>query len=125
MTAGNIHYQFDAGAGVPVVVKVTSETQDADGNYPAVTTVWNTTDEVWDDSETVVKLKAANDETLVSGNRYLAVPAGLNADDERVYVMDGGAGGTPGLGGHQRLPGVRRRDGHLRRLPARRGRRRG
>lgn len=96
-SGGHPVYEFFDGAGsARVIVKVTSATVDADGNYPALTTRWDTADEVWADGETVVKLKAANGETLVSGNRYLAVPAGPNADDETVYVMDGGAGGdTP------------------------------
>ncbi len=97
-SGGHPVYEFFDGAGsARVVVKVTSATVDADGNYPDLTTRWDTADEVWADGETVVKLKAANGETLVSGNRYLAVPAGPNAADETVYVMDGGVSAAGSL----------------------------
>lgn len=79
-------------AAEAVFVRVTGSL--SSGYYPGTVTFWSAADDAWVDYG-AVKLKAANGETLTSGTRYLARPAGrTSGGDEAFVTVPGGSGGS-------------------------------
>lgn len=99
----------------PVMVKTTSGTADANGNYPGVVTLWSADDAAWQEYATAVKLKPPNGETLANNTRYPARPAGRTSGGDELYLLLSGSGltggsvdalevdGTPNYGNRSRL----------------------
>lgn len=79
-----------SGPAAAAIVRCTSATADANGNYPAVVTYHDGS--TWQDESGTVALKMADGSDAVSGRRYLAKPSAGQSGDF-VYVSDG-----PGIG---------------------------
>ena len=75
-------------------LKVTSLDADANGDYPAVRSTPDPTIDEWEDSVEEVKFRPANGEAVELDKRYHGRYAGVNDDDEAVYVSDRLAGLT-------------------------------
>lgn len=78
-----------AGAGRPVLARVTDGTPDGDGLYAAVLTVWDGA--TWSDGAEVLLLPA-NDEELAEGERYQATFQSRDEDSPAVWAAAPGSG---------------------------------
>lgn len=75
-----------AAVGDSYVARVTSDTADGNGHYPAVITAWSAAAAAWTDYA-ACKLKTANAEVPISGVRYGVMPAGTTTGGDELFVV--------------------------------------